>query len=155
MEGVFFTEPVGRRVAFRDPGRTGTVDLDVDEVRVLKETGSGHASVVVRTRTDYFTYARIREQEWFRLTRDSIDPDIEGFQFWSHAPVEVDLRLDRLPETLVGATPGEVAEKVAAGLASDTPDPALCDASAYRYLTVLQDLEGNGVRKGFQAVWAR
>lgn len=154
MEGRFFFEPVGRRVAFRDPERIGTMDLDVDEVRVLEEA-AGPVTVVLRTRTDYFTYTRIREQAWFRLTRDSIDPDIEAFQFWSHAPVEVELHLHRPPESLAGATPGEVAEKVAAGLAADAPDPALCDASAYRYLTVLQDLDGNGVRKGFQAVWAR
>lgn len=154
MEGVFFSEPVGRRVPFRDPGRTGVVDLDVDEVRVLKQT-AGQVTVILRARTDYFTYTRIRDQEWFRLTRDSIDPDIEGFQFWSHAPIEVELHLDRLPEALAGTTPGELADRVASGLSADLPEPALCDASAYRYLTVLQDLEGNGVRKGFQAVWTR
>jgi len=155
MEGVFFSEPVGRHVQFRDPGRVGTVDLLVDEVRVLKDRDSGWLSVVVRTRTDYFTYSRIREQEWFRLTRASIDPDIESFQFWSSSAVEIDLSLERVPEGIVGTPPGEMAEKIAAGLGGEGANPALSDASAYRYLTVLQDAEGTGVRKGFQAVWAK
>jgi len=154
MEGVFFSEPVGRRVTFVDPRRVGTVDLDVDEVRVLKQSGTGRLSVIVRTHMDYFTYARIREQEWFQMTRDSIDPDIESFQFWSHAPVEMDLRLDRLPEGLADAPAGDLAEKIAAGL-TFAKGGGLADASGYRYLTVLQDLEGKGVRRGFSAVWAR
>ena len=151
MQGSFIDRRVDQPVRFR-AGAT-VLEGKLERVRLLvPEGGAWQLTVIVWF--DYSTWKRIDRGHHFGFTIESIDAD--SFELTSERLVQMELRAEGEARAAVAELTGDaLVDRAVAALTGDAAGTPLLDASQYRYLSVYQEREVDGVTflKGFTSTY--
>lgn len=156
MEGSFFRRSVERPVIFRDQAGRAAFEAKLDNLKLL-ESATGERQVILEVFVSLPVFQLIEDRQAFGMTRESIDPEVQSWQFTSELPVQLELRAEGAARDELARFQGEELLDHAVLDLINNADSPLLDAVNYLYLGAYQErqTESSSYMVGFRSVYDR